>query len=438
MRPPATGTRLAHRGRREFAKTLKVETVMPNRLKIELDLGEKPVIESSPLKGRSMRSGCRAPRRRACARRSKCGSRARPHASRAMRTTCSTIRRARSAARRSRVFDGKLDADGKAKIDKDLDLPRDVPGMLNATFVTRVFERGGAFSINRETRTVAAFDRYVGLEAAQGRRGARHAAHRHQAHGRARDAECRWRAGVRPAPAGHDLQGAVALVVGIERRFARAVRAGREHVHGQAGNHRHERRQRAQWEFEIKYPEWGRYLVRACDLDGGHCTGRVFYIDWPSWAGAARDQSGPAANILMLSSDKQEYASARPPWCSLPEAAQGRALLTLESGSAILEQRWIEAKAGANRISIPITAGMAPGIYAAVTMVQPHANKDNDRPIRLYGVIPLKVTDPQTHLTPVVTTAAEWAPQSKASVTVSETVRAARWTTRWRWSTKDC
>ena len=26
--------------------------------------------------------------------------------------------------------------------------------MLNATFVTRVFERGGAFSINRETRTV--------------------------------------------------------------------------------------------------------------------------------------------------------------------------------------------------------------------------------------------------------------------------------------------
>ena len=53
---------------------------------------------------------------------------------------------------------------------------------------------------------------------------------------------------------------------------------------------------RGQWQFEIKYPEWGRYLVRACDLDGRHCTGRVFYIDWPSWAGAQRDQSGPAAN----------------------------------------------------------------------------------------------------------------------------------------------
>jgi uncharacterized protein YfaS (alpha-2-macroglobulin family) len=113
----------------------------------------------------------------------------------------------------------------------------------------------------------------------------------------------------------------------------------------------------------------------------------------------------------------------------LPEAAQGRALLTIENGSSVLEHRWIEArgvneagkeKSGANRISIPITAGMAPNVYVAVTMVQPHAGKANDRPIRLYGVIPLKVTDPATKLTPVVASAAEWAPKSRATVTVSE------------------
>ena len=45
---------------------------------------------------------------------------------------------------------------------------------------------------------------------------------------------------------------------------------------------------------------------------------------------------------------------------------------------------------------------MAPNVYVAVTMVQPHAGKTNDRPIRLYGVIPLKVSDPQTKLAPVV------------------------------------
>jgi len=53
-------------------------------------------------------------------------------------------------------------------------------------------------------------------------------------------------------------------------------------------------------------------------------------------------------------------------------------------------------------------------------MVQPHAGKNNDRPIRLYGVIPLKVSDPATHLVPLITAASEWKPQSRADVTVSE------------------
>jgi uncharacterized protein YfaS (alpha-2-macroglobulin family) len=125
-----------------------------------------------------------------------------------------------------------------------------------------------------------------------------------------------------------------------------------------------------------------------------------------------------AANILTLTSDKQEYKVGETAVIQLPEAAQGRALLTLENGSAILEHRWLEAPA--KRVSIPITADMAPNVYIAVTMVQPHAGKTNDRPIRLYGVVPLKVTDPATRLAPLVTTAAEWAPQSKAKVTVSE------------------
>ena len=49
--PTGDWNALALVGGASFGKTLKVETVMPNRLKIELDLGEKPVIESSPLKG---------------------------------------------------------------------------------------------------------------------------------------------------------------------------------------------------------------------------------------------------------------------------------------------------------------------------------------------------------------------------------------------------
>lgn len=421
-------------GGASFAKTLKVETVMPNRLKIALDFDEskagEDVLASAPLRAdlsAQWLSGATAANLRA-----NVEVRLAPGATRFKTFTDYVFddpARGFNGAPIT-VFDGDLDADGNAKVEKRLDLPRDVPGMLNANFVTRVFERGGAFSINRETRTVAAFDRYVGLRMPKG--------------DAARDMLLTDTRHVVDL-ATLDLAG---KPVSIPRLRVTLYKVQWRWWWDQTGDSLAQYAQsesnsvitqetissrdgRGQWGFEIKYPEWGRYLVRVCDLDGGHCTGRVFYVDWPAWAGAQRDQSGPAANILTLTSDKQEYQVGETAVVQLPEASQGRALLTLENGSAILEHRWIEAgpardsggkdKPGANRVSIPITAAMAPNVYVAVTLVQPHAGKTNDRPIRLYGVIPLKVTDPRTKLAPVVTTAAEWAPQSKASVTVSET-----------------
>ncbi len=415
-------------GGASFSKTLKIETVMPNRLKIDLDLGAKPVIESSPLEASlaaQWLSGATAANLRAAVEvRLSPGA---THFTRFKDFEFDDPARGFSGGPIT-VFDGELDDAGRAALSKDLDLPRDVPGILNATFITRVFERGGAFSINRETRTVAAFDRFVGVKMPKG--------------DAARD--------MLLTDAKHVVELATVDVdgnpVSVPRLQVTLYKVQWRWWWEQSGDSLAQYAQsesnavikketlssrdgRGQWSFEIKYPEWGRYLVRVCDLDGGHCTGRVFYVDWPSWAGTQRDQSGPAANILTLTSDKQEYKVGETAVVQLPEASQGRALLTVESGSAILEQRWIEAQPakdgaskekGANRISIPITAAMAPNVYVAVTMIQPHAGKNNDRPIRLYGVVPLKVNDPQTRLTPVVTSAAEWAPQSKASISVSE------------------
>jgi uncharacterized protein YfaS (alpha-2-macroglobulin family) len=174
------------------------------------------------------------------------------------------------------------------------------------------------------------------------------------------------------------------------------------------------------WTLRINYPEWGRYLVRACDEDGGHCTGSTFYIDWPSWAGKEREQSGPAATMLSVTADKPKYNVGETATIQLPESAQGRALVTVENGSSILDARWVEPKPGNTRFTVPVTAAMAPNVYVAVTLVQPHENKQNDRPIRLYGVIPLEVTDPQTHITPVLQAADEWQPESKPTVQISE------------------
>jgi uncharacterized protein YfaS (alpha-2-macroglobulin family) len=297
-------------GGASFSKTLKVETVMPNRLKIELSFpgerGDNPVIESSPLEATlaaQWLSGATAAGLRAAVE-----VRLSPGATNFTRFKDYEFddpARAFSGGPIT-VFDGELDAAGHAKLDKDLDLPRDVPGILNATFVTRVFERGGAFSINRETRTVAAFDRFVGVKMPKG--------------DAARD--------MLLTDAKHVVELATVDVdgnpVSVSRLQVTLYKVQWRWWWEQSGDSLAQYAQsesnavikkemlssrdgRGQWSFEIKYPEWGRYLVRVCDLDGGHCTGRVFYVDWPSWAGTQRDQSGPAANRW-----------ATPPWYSCP------------------------------------------------------------------------------------------------------------------------
>ena len=55
-----------------------------------------------------------------------------------------------------------------------------------------------------------------------------------------------------------------------------------------------------------------------------------------------------------------------------------------------------------------------------VTLLQPHAQTKNDLPIRLYGIIPIKVENPQTKLQPVLTMADELEPLQDVTVNVSE------------------
>ena len=63
--------------------------------------------------------------------------------------------------------------------------------------------------------------------------------------------------------------------------------------------------------------------------------------------------------------------------------------MTLETGSRLLEERWVELGAGRPRFEVPITAAMSPNVYVGVTLILPHADRVSDRPIRLYGVLPL-------------------------------------------------
>jgi uncharacterized protein YfaS (alpha-2-macroglobulin family) len=402
-----------------FSRKLRIETVMPNRLKIELDLGPQGLAAGRTVAGKvaaQWLSGGSAAGLRSDVR-----LRLVPaltsftsHADYAFDDPAREFQ-----AEPQTVFEGELDAAGKAQFSQRLTLDTPPPGRLDATFTTRVFERGGAFSINVQNAPYSPFERYVGVRLPKGDAArdmlltdTEHVVHiaslaadgKPVAMGKVQvtlyKVEWRWWWDKSGDSLAQYVQGESNAVI---RSETVATTGGR-----------------GAFKFNIRYPEWGRYLVRACDLDGGHCSGRTFYVDWPSWAGKQREQAGAAASVLTLTADREAYAVGDTATIQLPESAQGRALVTVENGTSILESRWLEPRPGNTRFTLPITAAMTPNVYVAVTLVQPHENRGNDRPLRLYGVIPLKVTDPATRLAPQLKAADEWKPASRAQIEVSE------------------
>ncbi len=55
-----------------------------------------------------------------------------------------------------------------------------------------------------------------------------------------------------------------------------------------------------------------------------------------------------------------------------PRPQKGRALVSLETGSAVLRTEWVEATGAETRYRFEATAEMAPDVYAHVTLLQPH------------------------------------------------------------------
>ena len=403
-----------------FTKSLKIETVMPNRLKIDLDFGDE-IIQSSHMPDKFTLSSQWLHGAIASNLKADVAVKLSPTKTKFSRFTDYQFDDLSRQFRGERqvIFEGNLDNKGNASFTPNLGSTESSPGMLTADFTTRVFEEGGAFSTSSKSATYHPYEDYVGLRLPKGDQ-ARDMLMTDKKHtvdiaalnsngdpvdldevevslykmewrwwwDQSGDAAAQFASAVNTTPVKHDVI---------------KVRKGQ-----------------GKWEFEVKYPEWGRFMVRACDKQGQHCTSQAFYIDWPSWAGKAREQTGLGANMLTFSADKPRYKVGDTAKIQLPEASVGRALVSIENGTRVLSMRWVELGPKRTSFDIPLTDEMSPNVYVNVTLVQPHESKDNDRPIRLYGVIPLLVDDPETKLSPKLKVADEWQPEKDVTVEVSE------------------
>lgn len=409
----------ARLGGNTFSKTLAIETVRPNRLKIELDFGTETLhgyrdmpegkLFAQWLHGADA-DGLKAD----------ISVRFREKTTQFERFSNYVFddpaRKFDGAEKK--IIDGRLNANGQLTFSRQFEPKSKPPGMLSAWFTSRVFEKGGTFSTSKQFMDFHAYENYVGIQLPKG------------------DSARNMLLTDTPHEVNLASLNADGQPVSLDRVQVTLYKVDwkwwwDKSADSLAGytdaNHTRKLQQavvktvdgQGSWKFQIDYPDWGRYLIRACDQQGKHCTGKTLYVDWPGWAGRAQEQNNGAANRLELFTDKDKYQVGEKAKVHLPEAAEGRALISIENGSDILSQQWVEFDKERRLVEIDITEGMAPNAYVNVALLQPH-NKTNDRPIRLMGIIPLKVTDPNTHLKPQLLADDEWKPLSKQSVTVSE------------------
>jgi uncharacterized protein YfaS (alpha-2-macroglobulin family) len=407
-------------GGNTFTKTLKIETVMPNRLKMELDFGAKTYLDSASA-GANLEAAWLygAPA---------AGLKADVSVTFSDRDTAFPAygdygfrdpSRAVSGER-TMLYQGSLDETGRDKLDLKLNPGRSVPGLLNAHFLVRVFENSGVFSSQQFTMDYSPYQRYVGLKLPKGdaARGMLLTDTDHQADIVILDGEGK------PVSGNLELEAAIYKLSwrwwwekGAEDRaeFAEAMsrRAiSRETISAQNG--------KASWNFRIAYPDWGRYLVVVQDREGGHGAAKVVYIDWPGWAGRAQDSAQGAQAMLTLSPEKSGYRVGEKAVLSFPSNKDAAALVSVEKAGLIVSREWVKCSAERTYYEFTAEPWMMPNVYVHVTLLQPHLQANNDLPLRLYGISPVSIEDPATYLKPLILAADKWEAGSKVSFTVRE------------------
>ena len=102
--------------------------------------------------------------------------------------------------------------------------------------------------------------------------------------------------------------------------------------------------------INVTFNTYGRYYIQACDEASGHCTGDYLYIGYP-WNDSEMSMAVyEDAAQLNFESTKDLYNSGETVELNVPSYFNGKALVSLENGSTVVESFWTEVQRGNNKI----------------------------------------------------------------------------------------
>ena len=408
-------------GGTEFTTPVNIETIKPNRLKINLDFGVEKLTANNPNVTGNLQVNWLhgAPGRNLKASFEVLLTKAETKFAGYPDFTFDDPSRTFTSEAKS-IFEGYTDENGHAVVNATIETDEASPGVLNAIFRGKAFEESGNFSIDRFSIPYYPYQTFTGIRTPPGdkARGMLLTDTTHQVDVVTVDAEGNPVSRDNIEMSVHKLEwkwwwnSDAGDADYMSTSYSQPVASG--HVKTVNG--------KAKWGFKVKYPEWGRYYVKAYDPVSGHAAGKVVYIDWPGWAGRSKGGTD-GATMLSFTADKTVYSIGEKAVLSIPGSENARALVSIENGSSIIHTYWLETNKGDNTFSFDVTEEMTPNVFVNITLIQPHGQTANDLPIRLFGIIPIKVENPKTRLHPVVEMPDVLEPGKEVVIKVSEESR---------------
>lgn len=317
------------------------------------------------------------------------------------------------------IYSGKVNAEGKVTIPIDPTLQGQAPGMLQAAFITKVYENGGDVSTDVSAVKYSPYPTYIGIKTPEPNK-----------YGLLETGKNNRYDIVAVGENGNPkrVNGLQVKIYKVDSRWwwdassdnlsnystGTATTAYKSYLLNTDASGK------ATLNFAVPEQDWGRYLIRVIDPNDGHATGQTVFLDYPYWSERSKNTDGKEATMLRFSTNKKEYKVGETAKVFFPSSEGGRALVSVENGSKVVQSFWVKTKKEETQVDVAITAAMAPNVYLNITMLQPHATTKNDAPIRMYGIVPIQVVDEGTVLEPQITMPEVLRPEQNVAIQVRE------------------
>jgi uncharacterized protein YfaS (alpha-2-macroglobulin family) len=397
-------------GGQKFYKPLKIETVKPNRLKIQSDLAASIGPEIQLLKATlTVKYLFGAPAAHLKTR-VRLSTQSLPFQAEKYRDFSFQSSFYRYQGQTHTVFEGQTDSQGVVGIQTEIPGIQKAPSLLSARLHTTVYEKGGSFVEHQASTKIYPFTAYIGIQSPF------------------RD---RW------AQIGESYN----LPVLVVDHRGEPVSGHKIRISTYVNQHywwyHYDRRDRQDFkemestfklgetllfsedkpiQYQFKAEDYGFHFIELEDMNSGHKN--VLTFNGSGW-GRIPPTEMAERNTLSIAADKNTFHPGDQATLMIDTPGEGTLLFTLEQGNKILHQEWIPVNKNETTVSFPVTEDMIPDCYAVLSLIQPHNQNSNDLPMRIYGIKTLYVEDAGTHLPLSLSMPEELSPRQTFEVKVS-------------------